>query len=666
MLLLSALVIIAGSIQFGLLAAQDPEFFVPSNCNGVCGYSEYVNISDYSDTFSRHGVAFGDENFPFKSIYKAGQFGKAWMENSIEFLNFLGMNVNKNQFIDPVCNIVHNPDFFRPGEEQVVFTPSRDNGREFLERRDLYLKEPSGISGFCELFPRRGILHRKANGDIFIDWIHSYTFSSGHPLSTEYSIFILMNEESGRIRSIRVPRNSNDSCSGESCNLFEVMWLRSSTFNTSVPLKIEKVKNEVRDMTELYSMFTRWKMEEIPGMTELLDKLAEGVKKIENLESDLSPSNFAILCLPLVMGVVPISLFESVTDKAIAWYVFTTDFLAALPLLIKGVELIVMFRASRPKMRSTISILGERYGIFETWDVYCTPPHHILQDVGTILVIVMVWFILSMAYVELLYWRKMRISQGRLQTIQDLLNVETTIDNPQIDGNPRETRKKCMSGRRMSLTILWILFIGSIVCQVFAEASIMPQFYLPANFLVVVLLVLLRAVTTRRLYQFGQAQFLVGILIGFFGGPLYLILHLRLDVRQSTDWGEKCEGANLGFASLVAVLSTTLTETLRSKLMRFPESTLFVFTLFISRITLHTIRSTEEDKVLWRYGVHGFALGFLFGPFGLLFRHCFPELQGVVKKTRFNFFTGFSYVFELILFVFIALSVLSFNIPVYG
>ena len=91
---------------------------------------------------------------------------------------------------------------------------------------------------------------------------------------------------------------------------------------------------------------------------------------MENLESGLSPSNFAILCLPLVMGVVHTSLFESVTDKAIAWYVFTADFLAALPLLIKGIELTVKFQAASPKMRSTVRIMGKRYGFLRNGIFY--------------------------------------------------------------------------------------------------------------------------------------------------------------------------------------------------------------------------------------------------------------------------------------------------------
>lgn len=52
-------------------------------------------------------------------------------------------------------------------------------------------------------------------------------------------------------------------------------------------------------------------------------------------------SNTAILIFPIFMALVPVALFADVTDTVILGYMVVTDFLAVLPLAIKGVELLV-------------------------------------------------------------------------------------------------------------------------------------------------------------------------------------------------------------------------------------------------------------------------------------------------------------------------------------
>ena len=56
----------------------------------------------------------------------------------------------------------------------------------------------------------------------------------------------------------------------------------------------------------------------------------------------------------------------------------------------------------------------------------------------------------------------------------------------------------------------------------------------------------------------------------------------------------------------------------------------------------HAIRSEASDRKAWRFGCHGFLLGLLFGPFGLLFNRCFPECVEH-KPVRHNFLGGLIY-----------------------
>ncbi len=68
-------------------------------------------------------------------------------------------------------------------------------------------------------------------------------------------------------------------------------------------------------------------------------KLRESVSHLENVGNELSPSNIAILSLPLLMAVLPVSLFQEVSTTATAWYVLVSDISVAVPLCIPGLKL---------------------------------------------------------------------------------------------------------------------------------------------------------------------------------------------------------------------------------------------------------------------------------------------------------------------------------------
>ncbi len=69
---------------------------------------------------------------------------------------------------------------------------------------------------------------------------------------------------------------------------------------------------------------------------------------------------------------------------------------------------------------------------------------------------------------------------------------------------------------------------------------------------------------------------------------------------------------------------------------------MFVWLYRTSIILLHAIGSSPSDRVRWRYGLNGFAAGMLFGPFGILFKRCFPETMNDAQA-RANFHGGFSF-----------------------
>ncbi len=135
----------------------------------------------------------------------------------------------------------------------------------------------------------------------------------------------------------------------------------------------------------------------------------------------------------------------------------------------------------------------------------------------------------------------------------------------------------------------------------------------------------------RRLHEFTQLDFLLDNAIGFIGGPTYLLLHLQPGIQDSSGWAEKGAGANIGFA-LMAMFVHFLVTYFSKNLQYLVHATVFSFVLLLATKTLHVVRSTEEDKLMWRYAVHGFILGCMFSVFGLWFRRCF--LNCVVVSRR--------------------------------
>ena len=392
----------------------------------------------------------------------------------------------------------------------------------------------------------------------------------------------------------------------------------------------------------------------MPGMNQVLNKMREAVTHIENVDNDLSTSNLAILSLPLLMAIPPISLLQDVSGKLTAWYAFATDFLAALPLLIKGVELIIAYDEAQPKLYATLSTMGKHYGFLESWLISCRPGAGRFGWLGNLLLCVSSWFILASTYFELIFWRLAQYKKGRLKKIRDRMEedgiVEKSMDSRvkdtfEIAGPPGQEslRSRPKSRRCIGIVVLVLSVVIFFLVMSSFEMSVslrrLHSVYITCSILLCISLVLLRAVTSHRMCQFAQQRFLLGLVFGFCTGPLYLILHGLKRVRGSQNWAEVSQGASTGFASLGMVLHflihATVFHDMKPKVI---DILVFIVLFIISNTIVHMIRDSAEEKSLWRYAIHGFILGVLFGPFGSLFKTCFPELSENNEQIRYNFF----------------------------
>lgn len=87
----------------------------------------------------------------------------------------------------------------------------------------------------------------------------------------------------------------------------------------------------------------------------------------------IAPSNIAILALPLFMSLVPISCIESVTTPIVFVYALLTDVLTALPLAVKGIELLIISSATDSVCEAWVSGVDSDIGTaaIEVWCAKC-------------------------------------------------------------------------------------------------------------------------------------------------------------------------------------------------------------------------------------------------------------------------------------------------------
>lgn len=88
----------------------------------------------------------------------------------------------------------------------------------------------------------------------------------------------------------------------------------------------------------------------------LEDALDEGQHFLQQVEDATTGSNIAILALPMVLSVIPFGLVTDITQKRMLVYALLSDIVTALPMFIKGVELVEI---SGRRFTSTVTRIGD-------------------------------------------------------------------------------------------------------------------------------------------------------------------------------------------------------------------------------------------------------------------------------------------------------------------
>lgn len=100
------------------------------------------------------------------------------------------------------------------------------------------------------------------------------------------------------------------------------------------------------------------------------EALRQNTVAIDLAEDAITPSNIAILALPLTMNLIPVAFLAELSTFAMLAYIIFTDVFSTLPFLVKGVELINSVDHER---RETVAFyLGTKeFGEIEVWAASC-------------------------------------------------------------------------------------------------------------------------------------------------------------------------------------------------------------------------------------------------------------------------------------------------------
>ena len=635
--------------------------FSELNCSSLCGLPFQKTTLELRYSYSdKKNVAV---NLNGLCVRESELSIGDWKKSARRFLQLI--NMNDGSFDCPKWNMV----FRKPKETELLkFWTERVYSFSHKGKRSRYnpsfktwVVEPARIPGHCGITVDRGVVER--NRHVYLmDANIQYGRNPSVTIGSIVSLWLkpdlgfskltasIYESASSSFQMENVPvhlqQNHSKGCRGNDCAAYEVMWLPASTFGTSVPHR--------KHTTEHYSIFAKWNFQQIPGMDSLLMKLRESVSHLENVGNELSPSNIAILSLPLLMAMLPISLFQEVSTAATAWYVFVSDILVAVPLLIKGIELVIVYPKTKVKMYSTLSMAGRKYGVYERWFTECNPPVGITHTAGIILVSLALWFMMASSYAEFAFWRAIRFRHGRLNTIQEIPSDAINEDSEEVDesksSESEEMNNSWYARYRNHILVgtflcLFALFIVSSATRLISRASRSTDWdlyngstvYLASGLVkifTIVVLVFFHLIGMNRFSKLRRC-WCRGFIFGVVGGPLYLILHVKKNVRESKNWGRVSDSANIGMALSGTYLALSLGGF-------FPFHLMFTWLYGSLIILLHAIRSSPTHRVRWRYGFNEFAAGMLFGPFGILFKRCFPETMKDEQASA-NFHGGFAF-----------------------
>jgi len=158
-----------------------------------------------------------------------------------------------------------------------------------------------------------------------------------------------------------------------------------------------------------WSAFLTSDLEDNPALQRILHSLNDNDYVKGQVEESYRPSSIAILILPSIYALVPVSFFSNIDDVCSVLYVVLADLCSVIPTLIKGVELLTFYNRKR---HTTISYV---YGhpdspvmAAETWVSSCQLSGTVRATGIGLIVWALAAFVLGFLFEKMARWRMMK------------------------------------------------------------------------------------------------------------------------------------------------------------------------------------------------------------------------------------------------------------------
>lgn len=150
--------------------------------------------------------------------------------------------------------------------------------------------------------------------------------------------------------------------------------------NFSDPMKLRHVKHDNHSVIEEgTTIIAKWggkvELSDTSNMVfdenpALVEALRLNAIAVDQAEDAVTPSNIAILALPMVMSLIPVAFLADLNTCAMLWYIVFTDVFSAVPFLIKGIELLDSTTTKRGEIVA-YHMGNETLSQMEVWAAEC-------------------------------------------------------------------------------------------------------------------------------------------------------------------------------------------------------------------------------------------------------------------------------------------------------
>lgn len=602
------------------------------NCSDICGDQRESIVSINSTIPYLRWIP----SFDTSQVTFCEELQMLWLREAREFMKHLGYTPMN----DAKCPKIDDRYYFYP----FIYFEKESNEIRLPDGLELITpgKKIDNDDELCTVTSFRGIYNNTQRYSGSIYFFPMITATDAPNATSTLSEFVDLS--GNKSMSFYLKSNSQDTCSNTTCKEYTVIRRAGQMFE--------------------YSLFVDWPKEKVPAALSAQRKLKEKVQGRQQLIEEANVANIAILCLPLLLSIPPISLLESVSVTTTLWYVLATDVFAVVPALIKGGELLFLKKSLTENSATVYVAQGQQLSFFEGFRVSCKDKQAEQLDtsIGVGLIVTGLWFMFASVLAEFVTWRSIRIknelgarihpensssnggnSETDEQVSAQLENFESGSPLTIQDSNsvaPSKVRRLVSwsvrvfwKGRRK-----WILFLSvcvlSCISILFANRSQPSSIFIgfAAGTSTIIIYFLLTSCVADVLHR----NFLIGMLIALCSGPLYIGGNFNPALRRSAVWEHMSFGGHFGLSIWTSFAYMIFNWFHELRLIVICQ----IWTYIIATISVHMIRSSVEERRLWKFSVFGIILGLLFGPFCFLFRKYFPDVDGDSQRAR-ALYTGF-------------------------